>query len=63
MSRNEQYKDRLSAEIRRQASSEGMRRFLRSLPAFSAESTLPARFNDLLDELSDAEQQDGRVRQ
>jgi hypothetical protein len=63
MSRNEQYKDRLPAEIRRQAGSESMQRFLRSLPIFSAESNLPERFNDLLGKLSDAEKHGKRIRQ
>jgi hypothetical protein len=45
----------LSPEVRRQIGSEPMRRFVRSLPAFSVKPDVPEHLQDLLDRLDHAE--------
>ena len=45
----------LSPEVRRQMGSEPMRRFVRSMPAFSVKPDVPAHLRDLLDQLDQAE--------
>lgn len=45
----------LSDEIRRQFGSAGVTRFLRSLPAFEVDQSMPQRFKNLLAELERVE--------
>lgn len=45
----------LAQEIRRQSEMEQLKRFVRSLPVFQPENTLPAGFTDLLGRLDEAE--------
>lgn len=46
----------LEREVRRQFAAPATRRFLRALPAFRVDSTMPPRFHDLLAALDRAEQ-------
>lgn len=56
MSRNNEIISRaLATEIRRQSEMEQLKRFVRSLPAFQPEKTLPAGFADLLGRIDEAE--------
>jgi len=50
--------DALALEIRRQIGTEPVRRFARSLPAFSVDQELPRKIRDLLGELETAEHSD-----
>ena len=47
----------LANDIRRQASSEATKRFLRTLPAFRLEKEVPRQLSELLDRLDGAEAQ------
>lgn len=49
----------LATLIRREMMTESNARFLRSLPAFRVERDIPARFQDLLTRLDQAERQAG----
>ncbi len=52
---NGEKKEGLAADIRRQFGAEATKRFLRTLPAFRTEDSIPDRFRELLDRRDIAE--------
>lgn len=52
---NNERREKLAADIRRQFGTEATMRFLRVLPAFRTENDIPDRFRELLDRLDGIE--------
>jgi len=52
---NNERREKLAADIRRQFGTEATMRFLRVLPAFRTEADIPDRFRELLDRLDGIE--------